>query len=931
MRIYGMKTNHLAEPMGFCLQPLRLSYKVLGEGKKQAAARIRIYDEAAATMYDTGWREDIDSLCYEPDLALTPRTRYLWDVQVRTDAGEEGVSPRAAFETGKMGEGWQGRWITGACDAANLRLTRRFRLAQKPVLRARLYICGLGLYEAYLNGAKVGDEYLTPGCNAYDQWIQVQTYDVTNLLEAESRLTVLLGDGWYKGRFGFRGQKEVYGDTQALLCELRVDYADGTEEVIASDETWQAGDSPVRFANIYDGETYDAAFAGECDMPVRLAEGIGFGRLMDRLSPPVKVMETLRPARVLHTPKGETVLDMGQVMTGWLTFRDQGEAGHEYRLLFGETLQEDCFYNGNLRTAKQRFTYISGGRETWARPHFTFYGFRYVKLEGFGDEVDPYDFVGQVLYSAMDQVGFAKTGQEKVNRLIQNVLWGQKGNFLDVPTDCPQRDERMGWTGDAQAFCATACYQMDGAAFYTKFLHDMEREQMTHEGAVPHVIPSFEMPGSPSCAWADAATIIPWTLYLFYGDKAMLRAQYGNMTRWVAWLRLEDEQTGNHRIWRGGHHFADWLALDAAYPASCTGGTEPEFIASAFYLYSVRLTAKAAAVLGREEDAARYTRLAEEILAAIRGEYFTASGRLAVCTQTACILTLFLGLAPREEEPRVCVMLDRLFEDARMELRTGFVGTAYLCRVLTRYGFQHLAYSLFLREEYPGWLYEVNMGATTVWERWNSILPDGRISDTGMNSLNHYAYGAVMEWLYRDVAAIAPMEDAPGFRRVHMAPMPDPRLGEASFGFESPVGRYESAWQVEDEHTFRWQVTVPFGGQAELALPPCQVEGNAAFRQENGRMRAVVDAGQYAFRCHFEAAPWTLPLMDTPMARLLADPAVGPKLLAAAPHLPEALAGKDAAVNFRKLRSDCFSLLPAWEMEKLQNAMYALAFGYFCE
>lgn len=928
MRIYGMRVNHLAEPLGFRLDAPRMSWKVLAEGKRAASSRVRIFDgETQRTLYDTGWRADIDSLCFEPDLALTPRTRYLWDVQVRTDAGEEGISPRAAFETGKMQEGWQGRWITAEGEAANVRMRRDFRLAKgKAVRRARLYICGLGLYEAYLNGAKVGEEYLAPGCTAYDRWIQVQTYDVTDSLAENNALTVLLGDGWYKGRFGFRGQKEIYGAAQALLCELRVTYADGTEDVIASDAGWQAGESPVRFANIYDGETYDASLEERYGLPVRLAEGIGYGRLSDRLSPPVKVMETLRPAQVLHTPKGETVLDMGQVMTGWITFRDPGKAGHEYRLSYGEVLQEGCFYNGNLRTARQEFTYVSGGREEWARPHFTFYGFRYVKLEGF-DQVDPYDFVGQVLYSAMEQVGFAHTGQEKVNRLIDNVRWGQKGNFLDVPTDCPQRDERMGWTGDAQAFCATACYQMDSAAFYTKYLHDMAQEQSVRQGAVPHVIPAFGMTGSPSCAWADAAAIIPWTLYLFYGDRGMLRTQYTNMTQWVGWLRMEDERTGDHRLWRGGHHFADWLALDAAYPASCTGGTEPEFIASAYYLYSVLLTAKAARALGREADAADYDRLAGEIRAAIRREYFTPSGRLAVRTQTACILTLFLGLAEGAEEARVCAMLNRLFEESRMELRTGFVGTAYLCRVLSLHGFGHLAYTLFLREEYPGWLYEVNMGATTVWERWNSILPDGRISDTGMNSLNHYAYGAVLEWLYRDVAAIAPLEEAPGFRRVRMAPHIDPRLGEASFGFESPVGRYESAWQVEDEHTVRWQIAVPFGGEAELALPPCQVEGDVCFRQEGGEMRAVVAAGRYDLRCRFDKAPWAPMLMDTPLRQLLADEAVGPQLLAAAPHLREALAAKAADINFHKLREDCFSLLPAWEMEKMQDLLEALSFA----
>ena len=463
---------------------------------------------------------------------------------------------------------------------------------------------------------------------------------------------------------------------------------------------------------------------------------------------------------MLHTPAGETVLDMGQEITGFVTFRTAAERGHTYTLRYGEILQDGCFYTDNLRTAKQTFTYICDGQEAWARPHFTFFGFRYIKLEGFGEEIDLHDFVGCVLYSDMEQTAFIRTASDKVNRLCENALWGQRGNFVDVPTDCPQRDERMGWTGDAQVFCATACYQMSSAAFYAKFMRDMAFEQRERGGGVPHVVPSFGMQGSPACAWADAGSIIPWTVYQFFGDTALLREQYDNMKLWVEWIHRVDHETGDHRLWQAGFHFADWLALDAAFPASCTGGTDPDFIASAFYLYSTRLTRKAAAILGYAPDAARYAALEQEILAAIRQTYRAPKGGLTVNTQTAHILSLFLGLMPESDTPILKAALDRLFENARNELRTGFVGTAYLCSVLTQAGFNHLAYTLFLNENYPGWLYEVNMGATTVWERWNSVMPDGHMSSTGMNSLNHYAYGAVMEWVCRDAAGLAPVEDA---------------------------------------------------------------------------------------------------------------------------------------------------------------------------
>ena len=470
--------------------------------------------------------------------------------------------------------------------------------------------------------------------------------------------------------------------------------------------------------------------------------------------------------------------------------------------------------------------------------------------------MDLKDFVACVLYSDMEQTGFVKTNNAKVNRLCENVLWGQRGNFLDVPTDCPQRDERMGWTGDAQIFCATACYQMDSAAFYTKYMYDMEMEQRSRNGAVPHVVPSFHMRGHPSCAWADAAAVIPWTVYQFYGDKSLLEKQYANMKMWVEWIYRIDEETGGRHLWQAGFHYADWLSLDAEFPTATRGGTDRDFIASCYYLYSTRLTAKAAGVLGLKTDEARYRLLESEILQALRTEYFTAGGKLALHTQTAYVLSLFLGLPEEKDVPRMRKALDQKFEDSKQQLRTGFVGTGYLCRVLSANGFSPLVYTLFLREEYPSWLYEVNMGTTTVWERWNSVLPDGRISDTGMNSLNHYAYGVVLEWLYGDAAGISPVENAPGFRHVRMQPHPDARLPEIDFSYESAVGRYRSAFKVTGEKSMEWQVSVPFGGEAELILPKGKISGDTEFAEQAGQMRAVVTAGDYVFACEFDACPW---------------------------------------------------------------------------
>ena len=753
---------------------------------------------------------------------------------------------------------------------------------------------------------------------------------MTDLLAEDNEIAVLLGDGWYKGRFGFQGQKEIFGDTQALICELHAALDNGAEIIIPSDDTWRCGESPVLFANIYDGEAWDASKPLSAALPARLLPDMDTGLLRPRMSPPVRAMLTLRPAAVLHTPAGETVLDMGQEITGFITFRAAAERGHTYTLRYGEILQDGCFYTDNLRTARQTFTYICDGQEAWARPHFTFFGFRYIKLEGFGKEIDLHDFVGCVLYSDMEQTAFIRTASDKVNRLCENALWGQRGNFVDVPTDCPQRDERMGWTGDAQVFCATACYQMSSAAFYAKFMRDMAFEQRERGGGVPHVVPSFGMQGSPACAWADAGSIIPWTVYQFFGDTALLREQYENMKMWVEWIHRVDHETGDHRLWQAGFHFADWLALDAAFPASCTGGTDPDFIASAFYLYSTRLTRKAAAILGYAPDAARYAALEQEILAAIRQAYRAPKGGLTVNTQTAHILSLFLGLMPESDTPILKTALDRLFENARNELRTGFVGTAYLCSVLTQAGFNHLAYTLFLNENYPGWLYEVNMGATTVWERWNSVMPDGHMSSTGMNSLNHYAYGAVMEWVCRDAAGLAPVEDAPGFRRALMHPHPDMRLGEIDFSYESAMGRYRTHWKTVDETTFDWELEVPFGAQAEAVLPLGTVTGSDADWQEqaDGCLHAVLESGSYAFHCVC-AAPYSgRLLLDVPFEQLLKHDDLREEILTIAPELTELKAVKDIQkMSLRQLRSFPFSPLAPWKLKRLEQALNARAFG----
>ena len=832
MRIMDMKTNRITNPLGFDLGKPHLSFVVCDTTAiKQVAAQILVAldKEFTQIVFDSGKSEDIDSLAFELPIELEPRTRYYWRVTVWADNGEVATSEAAWFETAKLDEPWTGKWITPELDCSiHPILSKEFNIdiPAESIKIVRAYICGLGLYEMNINGVKCGDEYLTPNFNAYNKWLQYQTYDITDTLKlGKNVIDVSLGNGIYKGRFGFNdvNEKNIYGDKFALLCEIVIDFKDGTSILVNSDETWKARKSRVLDSNIYDGEIYDATFNDLTTYDVKEID-LGFDRLKARLSLPVKIKERLKPVEVITTPAGETVLDLGQNMVGWLEFKTKAPKGTEIALQYGEILQEGNFYRDNLRTAKAEFKYIASGKEAIVRPHFTFYGFRYVKVCGWYGEINIDDFTGCVLYSDMEQTGHIETSNSLVNRLFLNALWGQKGNFLDVPTDCPQRDERMGWTGDAQVFSGTASFNMDTFAFFKKYGYDIWREQEDRDGMVPHVVPAVNIDAGGACAWGDAATVIPWNIYLQYGDKAILEQQFESMKAWVDYIKKEDEKSGSKRLWTTGFHFGDWLALDGENPNAPFGGTEEAFIASAYYRYSSMIVAKAAKVLGKEELAAEYETLSNEVKKAIKDEYFTKNGRLALKNQTAYVVALFMDLVPKGKRERIVKDLRERLNRDKNHLKTGFVGTPYICRVLSENGCNDLAYTLLLNEDYPSWLYAVKMGATTIWERWNSVLSDGSISDTGMNSLNHYAYGSIMEWVYRNVAGINPVEDKPGFRHIVLSPKPNYRLRYAKVSYDSAVGLYESQWEISKEGNLSFKFVIPFNASASVVLPHANVE-----------------------------------------------------------------------------------------------------------
>lgn len=833
MIITELRVNHMTEPKGYCYGPVSFSWKVEEENgaKEQKYARITVKDGGKA-VFDSGEDEGADSLDYPVEIELEPRRRYDWTVRVTADNGDT-AEASSYFETGKQKEAWKAQWITPGEEITDTDAMAGYILEKEFQAReckdARLYICGLGVYECYINGKKVGDEYLAPGYHSYDFHLQTNVYDVGAYLHAgRNQIQIWLGEGWFKSRLGFDGGiPNLYGDQLYAIAEL---YTDG-QLAAATGEGWLSRPSPIVFSGIYDGEIYDARLEDAtetCQAVCAAPEKCG--ELTERYSLPVVAKESFTPREVIISPKGETILDFGQNLTGWVEFDCDLPKGEQIRLTACEILQDGCFYHENLRLAKTEFIYISNGRKAHVRPHFTFYGFRYMRAErkagSDGDdgwralekECKGYHFTARHLRSDFDQIGWIVTGDARVNQLFSNALWGQKDNFLDVPTDCPQRDERLGWTGDAQVFSETACYNMYMPAFYRKYLWDMRAEQSILDGAVPNIVPRIKegmIAEYGSCPWADAGVIIPWNVYRHYGSKTLLAETYPGMKAWVDYQRkTEEKEEGGHLV-KSGFHFADWLALDHEQPGPF-GATDPLYIASAYYYRDAQIIARSAEILGYAEDAKEYAQLAGEIQEAIRAKYFDEEG-LCVCnTQTGAAIAVMFGFAGENAQKEGNVLSKRV-TDNRNHLNTGFVGTTILCPALTETGHHKQAVDLLLNEDYPSWLYSVNLGATTIWERWNSVMPDGHINPEGMNSLNHYSYGSIEAWMYGYTAGIRELE--PGFRRAVIEPHPDVRLGFAECTLQTAAGTYQSIWKYNKDGNISYKIVVPFGCAGEIRLP----------------------------------------------------------------------------------------------------------------
>ena len=829
---------------------------------------------------------------------LKPRTRYYWKVYVITDLDEKIESPISFFETSKLDEPWTAKWISTEKVGKNVSpyLRKTFSiLKSKKIKEARVYSTGLGLYELYINGSKPTSEYFLPFNNNYKLWLQYQTFDVTKQIKQnENTIAVLLGDGWARGRVGFgtppidftgknkeRGYYADYTiDHYAFLLEMHILFQDGTTEVINTDKTWLCHKSHVVINNIYDGELQDSNLIinnwnenncnekdwFECNEVKEPFQE----KLTSRYSLPIVVKERIKPKEIIKTPAGEIVLDMGQNIAGWIEITMKQPKGFEVIIEHGEILQDGNFYNKNIQPALQQFRYISNGKKAIVHPHFTYYGFRYARLTQWKGRPNINDFTGCVVYSDLEIAGRFETGHSLVNKFLLNSLWSQKDNFLDVPTDCPQRDERLGWTGDAQTFCKTAMFHMNCYAFYRKFLKDLYLHQLRDDGIPPffcplimecYEIPMFSTDGM--IGWSDASTIMPWNIYLMNGKKQILQDQYDGMKMWVEVMSKHIK----NGFWDVTYvQFGDWLALDGPQNKEnrrgTFGGTELTFICTSYYYYSLLLTSKTAKILGYQEDYDKYQKVADETLKVIRNEYFTKSGRCAIQTQTALSLSIIHDLQPEGTIQTSIASLHKLLEDRDFHLCTGFIGTQILCEALTKAGNLDDAVTTFLVKDCPGWLYPVTMGATTIWERWDSLQPDGKVSPKGMNSFNHYANASVCEWIYCDICGLNPIEKFPGFKKVLLRPHPDIRFGFVKASFESPIGHYECGWKIENDNV-KYSCSIPFNSEAKFVLLNLKlndvVTSSFKIMEEGNDLIAYLTNGQYEITYKYKEIEYELP------------------------------------------------------------------------
>ncbi|WP_320783058.1 family 78 glycoside hydrolase catalytic domain [Streptomyces sp. CRN 30] len=840
--------EHHREPLGIGESAPRLSWRTRTDepGWTQRAYRIRVTGPDGATVTDTGRVPGADSVLVPwPGPALPSRARV--HVRVRVWGGADGApspwSPPAAVETGLLDPAdWLARPVTP--DTGDERgpqpvaLLRRDVPLDGDIAAARLYTTAYGLYETEINGVRVGDEVLDPGWTSYRHRLRYRTHDVTALLRpGPNTVGALLGEGWYTGRLGWDGgRRHHYGRRRALLAQLEIRHRDGRTLTVATDEHWRWTTGPLLRSELYDGEHYDAR--RERDgwsrpghdtrdwSPVHVLPP-PTARLTAPTGPPVRRTRTLPVREVLTTPSGRTVVDFGENVVGRLRLTVTGPAGHTVTLRHAEVLEHGEPALRPLRAAAATDTYVlrgTGTPETY-EPRFTFHGFRYAQIDGWPGPFDPAAVEAVVLHTDLERTGFFDSSDPLLNRLHDNVVRSLHGNFVDLPTDCPQRDERLGWTGDIAVFAPTAAFLTGCAGMLSGWLRDLAAEQLARpDGSVPLVVPDILDPPAgtgPHALWGDAAVLVPWALHRDTGDLELLRAQYPSMTTWLNRATADGLRHGSGRagggLWCDPGQLGDWLDPAAPPDDPAAGRTDAGLVALAHLVRSADLVAEAADLLGEKDDAVRHRALAERLRAVFTREYVTPAGRLASDSQTAYALALTFGLLPGGEQRRTAgERLAHLVRRAGFRIATGFAGTPLVCDALCAAGHPELAHRMLAERHCPSWLYPVTMGATTVWERWDSMLPDGGVNPGRMTSFNHYALGSVADWLHRRVAGLAAAE--PGWRRIRVAPCPGGNLTRAWAAHLTPYGRAEAGWRTEGT-TLVVDLLVPPSTRAELHLP----------------------------------------------------------------------------------------------------------------
>ncbi len=894
----GLKCEYRVEPLGIGTTAPRLSWALVSEGRSQVQSAYRVLVAAGEEdleagenlLWDSGRVESGRSVGIEYEGAPLRSGQWcVWRVHAWDGEGvPSSPSEPATFEVGLLERSdWDGAWISpgegpdegldpptgdeydelGNGLAPSPYLRKVFEPRGAAVRRARLYATARGVYETYLNGVRVGDDVLAPGWTDYDKRVQYQTYDVTGLLtEGPNVLGAILGDGWFAGFVGFDPKRRGahYGPRPQLLAQLDVEYEDGTTQSIATDGSWRCSTGPILYSDLLVGESYDA----RREMPGWAEPGfddsgwygvgveeLGNALLVAQPDEGVKVTEELQAKAVSEPEPGVYVFDMGQNMVGWVRLKVGGEPGTEVTIRHAEALEPDgTIYTTNLRFARAKDSYtLKGEGEEVYEPRFTFHGFRYVEvITGYPGEPSVDAVTGRVVHSATPPSGSFECSSPMVNKLQENIVWGQRDNFLSIPTDCPQRDERLGWTGDAQVFVRTAAFNMDVAAFFEKWMVDVEDAQ-SPEGAFPDVAPLLKdltlmdlSRGAP--AWGDAGVIVPWTIYKTYADTRIVERHYDAMSRWMAYLREANPDLLRKN--KMGNNYGDWLSPKGDH-------TPKDLLATAYWAYDAKLMAEMADAIGRTEDANEYTELRERIVAAFNEAYVAADGWIEGDTQTCYVLALHMNLLPEGLRPAAAEHLVRVIEREDWHLSTGFVGVGYLCPGLTEAGYADVAYRLLGNESYPSWGYTIRNGATTIWERWDAWTEENGFQSPNMNSFNHYSLGSVGEWLYRYVAGIDLDPQTAGYGRIVIRPHPGGGLSWARGEYDSVRGRISSAWRVEGDR-FDLEVTIPPNTTATVHVPAAaevteggkpagEVDGVELLSADEQRTVLSIGSGRYEF------------------------------------------------------------------------------------